>query len=113
MNLTDVYIQKELNPGSVPVVTREYQHSVMSLLEGARAGFDGLRGGYGTADHVDIMGNHHVCGSGREKEGGGRGGERRREEGGWRGGERVSRDTMSNHYVCGESGKGGASNTIT
>ena len=42
-----------------------------------------------------------------------RGGERRREEGGWRGGERVSRDTMSNHYVCGESGKGGASNTIT
>lgn len=41
-------------------MTREYQHSVMSLLEGARAGFDGLRGGYGTADHVDIMGNHHV-----------------------------------------------------
>jgi hypothetical protein len=54
-------MQKDLNPGGVPIVTREYQHNVLSLLEGARAGFDGLRGGYGAADHVDIMGNHHVC----------------------------------------------------
>eukprot|EP01111_Echinosteliopsis_oligospora_P011878 TRINITY_DN4016_c0_g1_i1.p1 TRINITY_DN4016_c0_g1~~TRINITY_DN4016_c0_g1_i1.p1 ORF type:complete len:637 (+),score=152.92 TRINITY_DN4016_c0_g1_i1:86-1996(+) len=51
---------KRLNPGGIDIKTREYKHTTMSLLEGARAGLDGIRGGQSTADHVDIMGNYQV-----------------------------------------------------
>ncbi|KNC50302.1 Phospholipid:diacylglycerol acyltransferase [Thecamonas trahens ATCC 50062] len=44
----DLWRRDEYNPGKMPVVTREYEH--------VNAPFD-PRGGPGTADHVDLLGN--------------------------------------------------------
>jgi len=51
----------KFNPSNMKIITREYQHTLQSLIEARSAGLDAaLRGGITTADHVDIMGNHHL-----------------------------------------------------
>mmetsp|Transcript_18952 Transcript_18952/g.52150 ORF Transcript_18952/g.52150 Transcript_18952/m.52150 type:complete len:105 (-) Transcript_18952:81-395(-) len=49
----DGWQRPHFNPSGIQVRTREFQHSPVSFIVDPR-------GGPGTADHVDIMGNHDL-----------------------------------------------------